>query len=72
MTTTWVWACMECGRKFKTARAAARASYNGCPSCGGVDIDNVPVEADEGSARHPEGCSCGAPDCPEHLRSLLG
>lgn len=32
-------ACMECGKKFKTAKAAERASYNGCPKCGGCDID---------------------------------
>jgi hypothetical protein len=31
--------CLECGRKFKTARAAERAASNGCPGCGGVDID---------------------------------
>jgi hypothetical protein len=30
---------MECGRKFKTVKAAERASWNGCPRCGGVDID---------------------------------
>ena len=34
-----MFACQECGRKFKTARAAERASRNGCPKCGGVDID---------------------------------
>lgn len=33
------WKCQECGRKFKTVKAAERASYNGCPKCGGVDID---------------------------------
>jgi predicted nucleic acid-binding Zn-ribbon protein len=30
---------MECGKRFRTARAAERVSYNGCPKCGGVDID---------------------------------
>lgn len=34
-------ACMECGRKFKSVKAAERASYNGCPKCGGCDIDTV-------------------------------
>ena len=34
--------CQECGRKFKTARAAERATYNGCPGCGGGDIDIDP------------------------------
>jgi predicted nucleic acid-binding Zn-ribbon protein len=31
--------CRECGKKFKTAQAAENASYNGCPKCGGCDID---------------------------------
>lgn len=31
--------CMECGRKFRTTKAAERASSEGCPGCGGVDID---------------------------------
>ena len=31
--------CLECGKKFRTVRAAERASYHGCPKCGGVDID---------------------------------
>jgi predicted nucleic acid-binding Zn-ribbon protein len=31
--------CLECGRKFKTARAAERAFYHGCPGCGASDID---------------------------------
>jgi hypothetical protein len=34
-------ACMECGHKFKTIKAAERASFGdkGCPKCGGSDID---------------------------------
>ncbi len=32
-------ACMECGRKFHTVTAAKKASYNGCPNCGGLDIE---------------------------------
>jgi hypothetical protein len=36
--------CLECGRKFRTAQAAYKASNNGCPKCGGVDID-LAVEA---------------------------
>ena len=42
----WAWRCQECGRKFKTARAAERASFSdrGCPKCGGSDIDfSLPV-----------------------------
>jgi predicted nucleic acid-binding Zn-ribbon protein len=31
--------CMECGRRFRTVRAAERAANEGCPKCGGVDID---------------------------------
>ena len=31
--------CLECGKKFRTVKAAERASHNGCPGCGGVDID---------------------------------
>ncbi len=34
-------ACMECGHKFKTIKAAEKAAYgdSGCPKCGGSDID---------------------------------
>lgn len=32
-------ACMECGHRFKTVKAAARAADKGCPKCGGVDVD---------------------------------
>jgi Zn finger protein HypA/HybF involved in hydrogenase expression len=31
--------CLECGRKFKTVKAAERAANSGCPKCGGVDVD---------------------------------
>ena len=36
-----LFACMECGKKFYTTRAAERASFgdDGCPGCGGSDID---------------------------------
>jgi predicted nucleic acid-binding Zn-ribbon protein len=40
--------CQECGKKFKTVAAAERASYHGCPKCGGTDID---LDAD--AARPP-------------------
>jgi len=33
------WRCQECGKKFYSVAAAERASFNGCPKCGGVDID---------------------------------
>jgi DNA-directed RNA polymerase subunit RPC12/RpoP len=40
-----VFACMECGRKFRTVGAAQRATNQGCPGCGGSDIDlYVPSE----------------------------
>lgn len=34
-------ACMECGHRFKTLRAAEKAAHGaaGCPKCGGADID---------------------------------
>lgn len=34
-----MYACLECGRKFKTIAAAERAADRGCPKCGGVDVD---------------------------------
>lgn len=34
-----MFACLECGKVFRSVRAAERAAYNGCPGCGGVDID---------------------------------
>ncbi len=36
--------CNECGKKFKTVKAAERAAFgdNGCPKCGGSDIDIDP------------------------------
>lgn len=33
--------CRECGRKFYSVKAAEKASFGdeGCPGCGGSDID---------------------------------
>ena len=31
--------CLECGRQFATVRAARKAVDQGCPRCGGTDID---------------------------------
>jgi predicted nucleic acid-binding Zn-ribbon protein len=50
-----MWKCLECGHKFRTVKAAERAANNGCPGCGGVDIDLVveergPTERHEGSS----------------------
>lgn len=39
-----MFACLECGRKFRSGRAAERAADRGCPGCGGVDIDLAPVD----------------------------
>lgn len=33
--------CMECGRPFYTVKSAERAAWDGCPKCGGVDIDSA-------------------------------
>lgn len=38
-TVKALFVCLECGRKFSTAKAAERAVDEGCPKCGGVDID---------------------------------
>ncbi len=40
-----IFACMECGKKFRTISAAEKATSQGCPKCGGCDIDlHVDVE----------------------------
>lgn len=35
----WGFACMECGKRFRTAKAVEKAQSVGCPKCGGCDID---------------------------------
>lgn len=40
-----MFSCMECGHKFRTVRAAEKAFSQGCPKCGGSDIDLTPVKA---------------------------
>jgi len=39
--TTSGFACNECGHRFRTVAAAEKASFgpDGCPGCGGADID---------------------------------
>jgi hypothetical protein len=37
--------CMECGKKFKSVKAAENAQRNGCPKCGGSDIDLEEAQA---------------------------
>jgi len=38
-----MWRCYECGKTFKTDKAAEKAMSIGCPKCGGVDIDLAPT-----------------------------
>ena len=33
--------CQECGKSFFTVKAAERAQNDGCPKCGGSDIDEA-------------------------------
>ncbi len=51
-----MWKCLECGRKYQSAKSAERAANYGCPRCGGVDID-VDVEIPATVFRP---CSCGS------------
>lgn len=44
MTSEWKWRCLECGKTFKTAKAAENAVSNGCSRCGGSDIDMATKE----------------------------
>ena len=43
-----MWTCLECGKRFRSVRAAEKAAFgdNGCPRCGSSDIDDVPVDDD--------------------------
>ena len=43
--------CVECDHKFKNAASAEKASLNGCPNCGGVDIDLDAVAIND--SHHP-------------------
>lgn len=45
-----LFACMECGKKFYTVKAAERAAFGakGCPKCGGADIDVCTASATKG------------------------
>ena len=40
-TKTSGFECMDCGKKFRTVRAAERAAFGdrGCPKCGSSDVD---------------------------------
>jgi hypothetical protein len=56
-----MWKCMECGRKFRTAKAVERAANNGCPKCGGVDVD---LDVDSGSEAPRSGMPVPDPRSP--------
>ena len=45
--------CLECQRKFKTTKAAEKATNKGCPGCGGTDID-VDANPDQGFECDPQ------------------
>ena len=49
--------CLECGRKFRTAKAAEKAANDGCPGCGGVDID---LDVEERTPAVTRPCPCGS------------
>ena len=34
-----MFSCLECGKRFRSPAAAESAANDGCPRCGGVDID---------------------------------
>jgi hypothetical protein len=60
-----MWKCLECGRKFRTTNAAERAANNGCPNCGGVDVD-LDVETPQERAETTCNCGSGLPSWWEH------
>ena len=44
------WRCQECGRTFRALKAAERAQSEGCPACGGCDVDfTMPAETGAGN-----------------------
>jgi len=51
-----LFACVECGKKFYSAKAAEKAAYgdSGCPGCGGSDID---LNTSASEVAHC--CTCG-------------
>ena len=40
-----MFACQECGYRFRTVKAAERAAFgdDGCPKCGSSDVDLAPA-----------------------------
>jgi len=56
-------ACQECGYAFRTVAAAERASFgDGCPRCGGADIDLAATAVD---AKAAAAAKVGCPVCVE-------
>jgi hypothetical protein len=51
-----MWKYLACGKRCCTVKAAERAANNGCPHCGGVDID-LDLESKPTVFRP---CSCGS------------
>ena len=50
--------CQECGKAFTSVKAAERAAFGdeGCPKCGGSDIDCAPPKP---AAPVKRFCACG-------------
>lgn len=63
-----MFACMECGHKFRTTKAAERAIMDGCPECGGTDID---LDTDTPS-RVFRPCTCGSGLASEEVLDARG
>jgi predicted nucleic acid-binding Zn-ribbon protein len=66
-----MFACLECGHKFKTTRAAERAmNGNGCPKCHGsdIDLDRAPATAPE---RHRAKIERENARMPDPIRAMM-
>lgn len=51
--------CQECGHSFRSTAAAERASFGpeGCPNCGGADIDEAKPAGWDTSHLFPRNCT---------------
>ena len=59
--------CQECGKKFKTTKAAQKASNDGCPKCGGCDIDiDVEIKQEQQAPPKQQWPSPKGPIHPSH------
>ncbi len=54
-------ACLECGHRFRTLKSAERAAFGdeGCPGCGGSDIDMDPGPALKPKTAEDQGFTIG-------------